>query len=64
MYYHASATGGIQYLKPQISNHKIPLVYFSLKRENALIYLSNAVEKYITARGINGQAMDSLRTGF
>lgn len=49
MYYHASATGGIQYLKPQISNHKIPLVYFSLKRENALIYLSNAVERKTAA---------------
>ena len=51
MYYHASETGGIQYLKPQISNHRIPLVYFSLKRENALIYLSNAVEKYCRSTG-------------
>ena len=45
-YYHASPTGGITQLKPNISNHGIPLIYFSLKRENVLVYLSNAVEKY------------------
>ena len=43
MYYHASPFGGITQLKPHVSNHGIPLVYFSKKRENVLVYLSNAV---------------------
>lgn len=46
MYYHASPVRGIQYFEPHISNHEIPLVYFSTKRENVLVYLSNAFEKY------------------
>lgn len=46
MYYHASQTGNIKILKPRISNHNKPLIYFSSKRENVLVYLSNAVEKY------------------
>lgn len=46
MYYHASATKGIKELRPSVSNHKIPLIYFSSKRENTLVYLSNAIEKY------------------
>jgi len=46
MFYHASQTGGIKVLEPRISNHNISLVYFSSKRENVLVYLSNAVEKY------------------
>ena len=36
MYYHASPFGGITQLKPHVSNHGIPLVYFSKKRENGL----------------------------
>ena len=46
MYYHASSTGNIEELEPRISNHGIPLIYFSKKRENVLVYLSNAIEKY------------------
>ena len=51
MYYHASQTGGIQTLLPRVSNHKIPLVYFSTKRENTLVYLSNAIEKHCLETG-------------
>lgn len=51
MYYHASQTGSITRLEPRISNHGIPLVYFSKKRENVLVYLSNAVEKYCRETG-------------
>lgn len=51
MYYHASQVSGITYLEPRISNHGIPLVYFSDKRENVLVYLSNAVEKYCRETG-------------
>lgn len=51
MYYHASQTPGITVLEPRISNHGIPLVYFSKKRENVLVYLSNAVEKYCRETG-------------
>ena len=51
MYYHASPVEGIGRLEPRISNHGVPLVYFSRKRENVLVYLSNAVEKYCRETG-------------
>ena len=51
MFYHASQTPGIKQLEPRISNHNIPLIYFSQKRENVLLYLSNAVEKYCKEKG-------------
>lgn len=51
MYYHASPTGGIEQLEPRVSNHGVPLVYFARKRENVLVYLSNAVEKYCRETG-------------
>ena len=51
MYYHASSLGNISRLEPRISNHGIPLIYFSRKRENVLVYLSNAVEKYCRKTG-------------
>ncbi len=51
MYYHASQVGGIKVLEPRISNHNVPLIYFSAKRENVLVYLSNAVEKYCKESG-------------
>lgn len=53
MYYHASQTKGITVLEPRISNHGIPLVYLSTKRENALVYLSNAVEKLCKEKGFH-----------
>lgn len=46
LYYHASQIKNLKILKPNISNHNIPLIYFSDKRENVLLYLSNAVEKF------------------
>ena len=46
MIYHASQIKDIKVLEPRVSNHNKPLVYFSSKRENVLVYLSNAVEKY------------------
>ena len=51
MYYHASPVGNIRQLEPRVSNHGIPLIYFSRKRENVLVYLSNAVEKYCRETG-------------
>ena len=51
MYYHASSDGNITVLKLHLSEHGIPLVYFSLKRENVLVYLSNAIEKYCRESG-------------
>ena len=51
MYYHASPIKGIKVLEPRISNHNIPLVYFSTKRENTFVYLSNAVEKLCKEKG-------------
>lgn len=46
MFYHASSAKGIKLLEPRTSNHNIPLIYFSEKRENVLVYLSNAIEKF------------------
>lgn len=51
VYFHASPVGGITILEPRISNHDSPFVYFSTKRENVLVYLSNAVEKYCRETG-------------
>lgn len=51
MYYHASPTPGITVLEPRCSSHGVPLVYFSTKRENVLVYLSNAVEKFCWETG-------------
>ena len=45
-YYHATNKKNIKILQPHVSNHKKPLIYFSIKRENVLVYLSNAIEKY------------------
>lgn len=51
MFYHASQIEGITTLEPHVSNHEIPLVYFSTKRENVLVYLCNAIEKYCKDSG-------------
>lgn len=51
MYYHASDTKGLSTLEPRVSNHKMPLIYFSKKRENVLVYLSNAIEKCCIEQG-------------
>ena len=53
MFFHASPIKGIEILEPRISNHGVPLIYFSTKRENVLVYLSNAVEKYCKETGFN-----------
>lgn len=50
-YYHASGTPGITALTPRASNHGVPLVYLSEKRENVLVYLSNAVERFCRETG-------------
>ena len=51
MFFHASETAGIKVIKPSISNHEKPLVYLSSKRENTLVYLSNAVKKHCVQIG-------------
>ena len=51
MLYHASPIPDIKTLTPHTSNHGKPLIYFSFKRENVLVYLSNAVEKHCRERG-------------
>lgn len=53
MYYHASQIKGITQLEPHVSNHGIPLIYFSTKRENVLVYLSNSIEKYCRDTGFS-----------
>ena len=50
MYYHASNIKDLKVLKPHISSHGISWVYFSTKKENVLVYLSNAVEKHINEK--------------
>lgn len=56
MLYHASQTPNIKTLIPHTSNHGIPLVYFSSKRENVLVYLSNAVELFARKNGITSNS--------
>lgn len=56
-YYHASQIGGIKELEPRISNHNVPLIYFSDKRENVLVYLSNAVEKVCKEAGFQHEGL-------
>ena len=51
MLYHASPVGDLTVLTPHVSNHGRPLVYFSQKRENVLVYLSNAIERYCRDTG-------------
>lgn len=51
MLYHASPVGGLRVLEPAVSNHGRALVYFSRKRENVLVYLCNAVERYCRETG-------------
>ncbi len=51
MYYHASTVKNLSTLEPHASNHNIPLIYLSKKRENVLVYLSNAIEKYCREQG-------------
>ncbi|MCL2633376.1 MAG: hypothetical protein FWD34_02555 [Oscillospiraceae bacterium] len=51
MLFHASKIPDLTILKPQISNHGKPLVYFSQKRQNVLVYLSNAIEKHCKSIG-------------
>ena len=50
-WYHATPIKNLTTLEPRISNHGVPLVYLSKKRENVLVYLSNAVEKYCKETG-------------
>ena len=50
MYFHTLQTENIKNLKPKISNHNIPLIYFSDKRENVLVYLSYTAEKGLQKR--------------
>ncbi len=54
--FHASQTPGIQHLEPRRSHHGKALVYFSDRRENTLVYLSNAVEKFCREKGLPPQA--------
>jgi hypothetical protein len=51
MPFHASKIPSLTVLKPNISNHGEPLVYLSRKRENVLVYLTNAVEKHCKSTG-------------
>lgn len=51
MFYHASPIHCIEVLEPRVSNHGKPMVYLSKKRENVLVYLSNAIEKYCRETG-------------
>ena len=52
MFYHASPIPNLKELIPHKSNHNKPLVYLSEKRENTLVYLSNAVEKFCNQNNI------------
>ena len=66
MLYHASPTPDIKILTPHASNHGVPLIYLSSKRENVLVYLSNAVEKCCREKGFthNGSYRKWATYGF
>ncbi len=49
--FHASQLGNIKVLEPRVSNHGVARVYFADKKENVLVYLSNAVEKHCRETG-------------
>lgn len=51
MVYHASPIGGLTVLEPKSTGNGAPVVWFSEKRENVLVYLSNAVEKFCRESG-------------
>ncbi len=55
--YHASPIEGIEKLEPRISNHGDPRVYFSVKRENTLVYLSNAIERFCRQTGFQHEGV-------
>ena len=45
-YYQGSPISNIKILQPHVSNHGESWVYLSTKRENTIVYLSNAIEKF------------------
>lgn len=49
--YHASPIPNIKTLNPNVSNHGESWIYLSSKKENVLVYLSNAVEKHCKETG-------------
>lgn len=53
--FHATPAGGIDFLEPRLSSHGKPLVYFSDRRENVLVYLCNPVERFCREAGLPAQ---------
>ena len=51
MFYHASPVSGIQTLMPRPSDGGKTLLWFSVKRENVLVYLVNAIERFCRETG-------------
>lgn len=64
--YHPSGVGNLKTLKPSVSNHNKSLVYFSSKKENVAVYLSNAVERFCKETGfyIDGKCYKWASYGF
>lgn len=56
MLYHGSKTGNIKILKPNYSIHGKKYVYLSTLRSVALIYTSNAIERYFEVNCIKKPA--------
>ena len=52
MFYHASPIGGIKVLRPPVSGHGGPRLYFSTRRENTLADLADPVERFCREKGI------------
>lgn len=53
MLYHGSKIGNIKVLKPNYSMHDKEYVYLSTLRTVALIYTSNAIERYFEINNLN-----------
>ena len=65
-YYHASSVKDLKVLQPGISMHGKSWVYLTDKRENTLVYLCNAIEKYCkeTEFTYEGRCYKWARYGF
>lgn len=59
MFYHGSSTGGLTELKPFLSEHKKPYIYFSTNPVVALLYSVRPVEKPFSwyPYGFNGDTV-------
>ena len=63
LYYHASQIGDIKVLEPRVSNHNMPLIYFSTKREKSIIFNGTLPTQYTVRKASSlGVGLRFLKT--